>query len=567
MEIGKLHTGRCEIHSDHYVHELNKEEIWEKVPLLNNELVGHSIKEGQLVRFSGMVQDMFDPQQSIHQYEVIKTHTNHKEIRCAKYKQHLEYDKESEVVLFDSENTTTEERKSVLCVPVPGLNVWTQTKTGGEDYNITSDRKRNFEGCSTSGDEEMKCQESVPLAKRFCSSGNSRSQQESHTQNVSNRSDILLHHFQGKTCIVYIYDTEGEEVKINEVLDVLGFFSVNNAFDNISEPQVNIPSYVLHAIKVKKIECCNPLVKQINKEEILTSGHKLREELKLILTQVLLGDDLVADYLICHLLSTVYMRSDYFVLGKFPLNIFNLPVSHPGYTDLLYDFLSHLVTKSRLLQMSLEVMNCTDMIPKKNYDTNCLETGLLQMSSNTNLVIDETKLQPGVMNSKGLENVKALNDLITHQTVKYDFKYYPLEFQADVRVLILSEGKTMLRGSCCVPLVPQESHMLSIDDIFSAAKQYLTEPLLTQLRVYLSVLNPVQFDISDDLQKTIEEDFVNMRQESPHISADDLHSQLIIARLMCVSEGTQVLAREHWNAAKMMESQRKARMASFGRSY
>lgn len=59
-----------------------------------------------------------------------------------------------------------------------------------------------------------------------------------------------------------------------------------------------------------------------------------------------------------------YMRSDYFVLGKLPLNIFNLPVSHHGYTELLYDFLSHLVTKSRLLQMSLEVMNSTDMIPK-----------------------------------------------------------------------------------------------------------------------------------------------------------------------------------------------------------
>lgn len=564
MEFETLSLGHCDGHSDRSLQELRKEEIWEKVPLLNIESVGHSVKEGQLVRFFGMVQDMFDPQHSIHQYEVLKTHANHKEIRCAKYRQDLEYDKESEVILFDSEKTTTEERKPILCVPVPGLNTWTQTKSKLEDYTITANRKRNIEVCAA-GNEEMECSESVPSAKRFCDSANNSSQQESEIQNVSCQSDMPFHPFQGKACIVYLYDTEDGEVKMNEILDVVGFYSANNSFDNINGSQVHICSYVLHAVQIKKVQCCNPLIKQVNKEEVLTNGEKLREELKLILTQVLLGDDLAADYLICHLLSSVYMRSDYFVLGKFPLNIFNLPVSHPGYTDLLYDFLSHLVTKSQLLQMSLAVMNSTNMIPKKNYDTNCLETGLLQLSSNTHLIVDETKLQPGIMNSKGLENVTALNDLITHQAVKYDFKYYPLEFQADIRVLILSEGKTMLQGNCCLPLIPQESHMVSIEDIFSAAKQYLTEPLLTQLRVYLSVLNPEQFDISDELQKIIEEDFVNMRQESPHTTADDLHHQLVIARLMCVSNGARVLSREYWNAAKTMESRRKARMVSLRR--
>lgn len=65
------------------------------MPLLNTESLRHNIKEGQLVRFFGMVQDMFDPQHSIHKYEVVKTCTGHKEIRCAKYRQDLEYDKVS----------------------------------------------------------------------------------------------------------------------------------------------------------------------------------------------------------------------------------------------------------------------------------------------------------------------------------------------------------------------------------------------------------------------------------------------------------------------------------------
>lgn len=53
-------------------------------------------------------------------------------------------------------------------------------------------------------------------------------------------------------------------MKINDVLEVIGFFSVNNSFDNISGSQVNI-SYALHAIKVNKIQYCNPLAKHVNK--------------------------------------------------------------------------------------------------------------------------------------------------------------------------------------------------------------------------------------------------------------------------------------------------------------
>lgn len=38
---------------------------------------------------------------------------------------------------------------------------------------------------------------------------------------------------------------------------------------------------------------------------------------------------------------------------------------------------------------------------RKNYETNRLESGLLQLSEKTHLVLDETKLQPGQLNDKG----------------------------------------------------------------------------------------------------------------------------------------------------------------------
>lgn len=46
--------------------------------------------------------------------------------------------------------------------------------------------------------------------------------------------------------------------------------------------------------------------------------------------------------------------------------------------------------------------------------------------------------------SSGVKNVVALRNVIVSQKLDYDFKYHQLEFQTDIPVLILSEGKSFL---------------------------------------------------------------------------------------------------------------------------
>ena len=43
--------------------------------------------------------------------------------------------------------------------------------------------------------------------------------------------------------------------------------------------------------------------------------------------QILIGDSLAADYLICHLVSRIYLRRDVLTLGKFSVNLFNVPLN------------------------------------------------------------------------------------------------------------------------------------------------------------------------------------------------------------------------------------------------
>lgn len=55
-----------------------------EIPLLNNVQL-HDITDKQLVRFRGMVQDMYDPEYFFKQYEVKNTKTGKSDIRCGMY--------------------------------------------------------------------------------------------------------------------------------------------------------------------------------------------------------------------------------------------------------------------------------------------------------------------------------------------------------------------------------------------------------------------------------------------------------------------------------------------------
>ena len=119
-----------------------------------------------------------------------------------------------------------------------------------------------------------------------------------------------------------------------------------------------------------------------------------RQELHSMLTKVLLGDSLAADYLICNLISRIYHRRDVLCLGKFSLNLFNVP-THSNYTKRLSTILQLFLTKSHYLALTVSNLNGKPFVPKKDYDANRLVSGLLQLSANTHLIVDETAMENG----------------------------------------------------------------------------------------------------------------------------------------------------------------------------
>lgn len=43
----------------------------------------------------------------------------------------------------------------------------------------------------------------------------------------------------------------------------------------------------------------------------------------------------------------------------------------------------------------------------------------------------------------GMINIQGLKDVITNQQIKYDFTYYSIDYETQIPVLILSEGKSL----------------------------------------------------------------------------------------------------------------------------
>lgn len=58
------------------------------------------------------------------------------------------------------------------------------------------------------------------------------------------------------------------------------------------------------------------------------------------------------------------MRQDMTTLGKFSLNISNIPTEIPNYGETLYKFLENVLVKSHYLSLTLENLNSLTFTPK-----------------------------------------------------------------------------------------------------------------------------------------------------------------------------------------------------------
>lgn len=179
-----------------------------------------------------------------------------------------------------------------------------------------------------------------------------------------------------KAFLVKFYE-DSSDLSLNDVIEVVGFISLDpslcgsnqkpNEFENFDEvcamnpPPSLIPR--IHAITFRPLKHLNPIVHGCSALLNLPNREEVLKDLRIILSQCLLGDTLAADYLLCHLISTVYVRGEE-TLGQFSINLMNFPSEIlPNYTKQLYEIIELLLPASHYFPVTLDNLNDTDFIP------------------------------------------------------------------------------------------------------------------------------------------------------------------------------------------------------------
>ncbi|XP_048747559.2 mini-chromosome maintenance complex-binding protein-like isoform X2 [Ostrea edulis] len=540
-----------------------------------------------------MIQDMYDPEFYMGEYEVSDVATKTTSMKSGLYKDIAECSKNQEINT-ESERNVTMERQTLYCVPIPGETDWVKSgysdKTGKKGFpssSVTPSRsKRGLEE-----DNE------APLDTRMEEEMDSKIE-----DNKRPRRDVLegsipcnnpdlnfpLPGEKGLPCLVKVYE-DMDGFAVTDMIEFIGVLSVDpslahvydenrldglqNSIEGYEEPMEERsahappPSLVprLHAIIHHKLKHNNPHV-PAEKEKIDTDVKSLRAEISSLrrqilsaLEQVMLGDSLAAEYFLCHLISSVYGRADVMPLGKFSLNLTHCPPTNE-YGQLIHTFMEALTTKCHFFPLSIENMNNLRLSPEKDYTANRLRSGLLQLSADTSLVIDETQLQPGQLEATGVKNMTALGNLISWQKVEYDFRFHKQDFLSNVCVFILSEAKSILPSDCLVPLNPA-CVVENLQRHFSQLDVVLTPEFLGHVRSFLTICKLQEYTISDDMQKAIQDDFVEMRKEDhKSMTVDDFHTLLNLVRLLSLSALETSPTQSMWEKAKTMEAERKRRI-------
>ncbi|NXR90682.1 MCMBP protein, partial [Hypocryptadius cinnamomeus] len=593
--------------TEYFKEKLKENNATNWVPSLNDVPV-HYLKPNSLVKFRCMVQDMFDPEFYMGVYETVDPNTNARVLHFGKYRDVAECGPQQEIDL-NSSQTVTSERQTFYCVPVPGESAWVkeisfltdhQARVSPSTSYTPSRHKRSYEE-----DEDMDLhpskQKEQHMGKSCCCGGDihgcvepKRLETEAsagHHVISPNCSPPLDLNFplpgeKGPACLVKVYES-WESFKVNDVLEVFGVLSVDpvlsivnseerdsstldpmECMDTAEEQRVHSPPASLvpriHVILAQKLQHINPLLPAcLNEEEsktcefvsnFMSELSPVRAELLGFLTHALLGDSLAAEYLILHLISTVYGRRDVLPLGKFTVNLSGCP-RNSAFTEHLYRLIQQLVPAVSIAWAGLG--DLFSLIQPGQGRLKCSPAPHLESRAD---ICFGPVLREFVLALAGVHNVTALGNLITWQKVDYDFNYHRMEFPCNINVLITSEGRSLLPSDCQVHLQPQIIPP-NMEEYMSSLLTAVLPSVLNKFRIYLSLLRLLDYSISDEVTKAVEEDFVEMRKNNPEsVTADDLHKMLLVARFLSLSAGQTTLSRERWLRAKQLEALRKARL-------
>lgn len=599
---------------EHFVKTLGleDEEAFAKIPCLNDVQLAGGIPPFSLVRYRGLVQDVFEPEIYAAVFEERATGAAAgapARLVTTKYRECVE--PAPGCCLEDVGREGLGQRGACYCVPLPGETGWAKATSAGATAAAVSawpasqgadipatpppisvKRPRSDEDVDMTPDTPAEPRENRRL-RTAAGAQNEAPMRSGDGVNLRSANEFGLNfplpeeeqrgRGSSTACIVKLYDGDMEALKLQETVEILGVLCVNPemaSFDATSLEEAGLardarqPSSALvprvHAILIRRLPFHHPLLPfspDWLSEARLAAAYQSKlaapgalaaaravavEQLK----QHLGGDDLAAEYVLMLLVSRAFGKHGDQALGSWSMNIVSWPEGASA--RVLSDAAAELVPRAVYLPLTTETLGSQKWRPRKDFVANRLVAGQLQLAPGSLLVLDETAMAEGQVNQEGVKALVAINSLVTDQILTCDFMSYDVKIPLELFCLLVSKQRSIIKDvHVTVPLRPatqvaQETRPAAPGSLDAA-----------RFLLGLVTRRPRHVRISDEVGSRFSEDFAAVRQELK-VRPELCHAWMGLARAHCLTFAEEELTAERWSAVHQLEKQRLLRCAQEG---
>lgn len=206
-------------------------------------------------------------------------------------------------------------------------------------------------------------------------------------------------------------------------------------------------------------------------------------------------------------------------------------------------------------------------MPRKDYDSNRLSRGGLQMLNSTIVLFDETGMQEGKSEGEFLvENMTGISSLIEEQCIRYNFQYHQQKFDCSSPVIIVSTGRSVFKVATPLPIVTtKEPNADALNDI--------DDSLLDEFRAFFNqVSRKDQMKMGGECSEFISDLFVQLRNDErkeieekkkdvAEIEPKTLHAWLSMANIRVASLGLDECSSDIISYVVEMDQTRRKRVS------
>ncbi|KAJ7043326.1 putative alanine racemase-domain-containing protein [Mycena alexandri] len=357
---------------------------------------------------------------------------------------------------------------------------------------------------------------------------------------------------------VKIYDTSRTDLlKSTDIVTLVGILTMEIMTSESESPNaIAVPT--LHVLFSRPIPL-TVVPRVFPYSPSASTCETLRDQLiSWIADEGLAGDEEAAEWVLLNTIAKVQSRTPPLLPLSLTLSKFPPPPASKSSTPRLSAVLSHLLPIVVTLPLSLEVLNNSSFSPEsKNED---LHSGRLQLPRGSVCVVTEGGVTEGGVFDRGLRNLRALQEVMSSQSLEYIFPFSRFAFETDIAFLILSEGRksAFFQTNVNVQLKPNEA-----GELYGSIKEPSPETL-AMFRDFVGGAKIGNVTIGENVAEYIQEDFVAERKAAATpagaVTSDDLIHRMMVARLLTISLHKTEVTTDIWERTKAMEAARRARL-------